>query len=118
MTNDTLEFWGASAPVLAMCGVALLLAWNHVYQALFNKKHRGPRRVGLFLPSAALGFAFMTLPIVYRPNLALFVKAQIRQQEDADDDENGDPDSPKRFLHRQMRKIRRGEPVDRLKVRL
>ncbi len=116
MTNDNIEVWGLCAPVLAMCGIALLLAWSHLYQALF-KNRPSPRRFGIFVPSAALGFAFLTLPVIYRPSLALLVKAQIQQQEDADQDDNGDPDIPVRHLRRQLRRIRRGQLVDRLIIR-
>ena len=50
----------------------------------------------------------------YRPNDAFLAKAQIEQQEEADDDANGDPASSLRHFNRQLRRIRRGEPVDTL----
>ena len=46
------------------------------------------------------------------------VKAQIRQEEDVDEDDQGGPDTPARRLHRQLRLIRRGEPVERLILKL
>jgi hypothetical protein len=60
----------------------------------------------------------MFLSMAYRPNHAFVAKAQIVQEEDADDDDQGGPDTPKRHLLRQLRRIRRGENVDRLILRL
>jgi hypothetical protein len=36
--------------------------------------------------------------------------------DEADDDDEGDPDHPGKHLHRQLRRIRRGEKVERLTV--
>jgi hypothetical protein len=68
--------------------------------------------------AAALGAAFQFLSMAYRPNHAFVAKAQIQQQEDADEDDDGSPETPVKHLHRQLRRIRRGEPVDRLIWRL
>ena len=68
--------------------------------------------------NAALGFSFLPFAAIYRPRLIEVVKAQIRQQEDADEDGNDDPDAPARHLMRQLRRIRRGETVDRLTLKL
>jgi hypothetical protein len=65
-----------------------------------------------------IGFAFLPLSILYRPSLAEVAKAQIRQQEDVDEDENGDPESPLKHLLRQLRRIRRGEPLETISLRL
>ncbi|HUY94680.1 MAG TPA: hypothetical protein VMU71_05255 [Terracidiphilus sp.] len=82
-------------------------------------KHAGARRRGM-LRGAALdvGAAFLFLSVAYRPNHAFLVKAQIRQVEDGNEDGQGGPDSPLRNLHRQLRRIRRGEPVEQLVWRL
>jgi hypothetical protein len=118
MSPDSLEIWGLAGPILAMSAIAAFLAGFQIQQTIFGRNPSlARRRFGLFIPSAALGFAFLTVPMMYRPNLALVVKAQIRQQEDADDDDNGDPDTPIRHLHRQLRRIRRGKPVNRLMIR-
>src|ERR1700760_373043 len=62
--------------------------------------------------------AFQLLSMAYRPNHAFVAKAQIQQQEDADDDDDGAPETPIKHLHRQLRRIRRGEQVERLIWRL
>jgi hypothetical protein len=82
-------------------------------------KHAGPRRRGILRGAALdMGAAFLFLSAAYRPNHAFLVKAQIRQVEDADEDDQGGPDSPLRSLHRQLRRIRRGEPVEQLRWKL
>jgi len=79
----------------------------------------GPRRLGIMRGAAIdVGAAFMFLSVAYRPNHAFLVKAQIRQVEDVDEDDQGGPETPARQLHRQLRRIRRGEPVRRLVYRL
>ena len=76
------------------------------------------RRRGLRLGSAAAGAAFQFFAIAYRPSHAFIVKAQIQQEEEADEDDDGTPETPLKHLHRQLHRIRRGEPVDRLIWRL
>jgi hypothetical protein len=71
------------------------------------------KRAG-FASDAGLAAAFQLLSLAYRPNHAFVAKAQIQQQEDTDEDDEGDPESPIRHLHRQLRRIRRGEHVERL----
>lgn len=72
------------------------------------------QRSRVFLVAA--GFALLQLFQFWSPGSAhLLVQ---KADENADEDGDGDPDSPEAHLHRQLRKIRRGEPVDRLVVRL
>jgi hypothetical protein len=119
MPIDSLDALALSLPVVAMSLVAGYLVCYRVKHLLWKPKgQRRRRRFGLIAPSAALGFAFLALPLMYRPSLELLVKAQIRQQEDVDEDDNGAPDSPAKHLLRQLRRIRRGEEVKRLVLRL
>jgi hypothetical protein len=68
----------------------------------------------------ALGLAFMQLiRVFYQPGLAHVLEAKL--DEDADEDDSGDPESPEerlRHFHRQLRRIRRGEVIDRLVLRM
>jgi hypothetical protein len=53
--------------------------------------------------------------------MAYVVEARQDADEDADEDDNGDTDTPAarmRHFHRQLRRIRRGDPVDRLVLRM
>jgi len=74
-------------------------------------------RVGSGCPEAVAA-ALMFLTTAYHPSLEFVAKAEIRQQEDADDDQQGGPDSPRKHFHRQLRRIRNGENLDGLVWRL
>jgi hypothetical protein len=41
-----------------------------------------------------------------------------KQQQDAEDDDEGDTDDPAKELQRRLRRIRNGEEIDRLRIRL
>jgi hypothetical protein len=43
---------------------------------------------------------------------------EASQQEEVEEDDQGDPGTPEGLLNRQLRRIRRGEPVERLELRL
>jgi hypothetical protein len=68
----------------------------------------------------ALGMAFVQLMrVFYQPDMVYVLGAA--EQEVADEDESSDPDTPEsrlRHFHRQLRRIRRGEPVERLVLRI
>lgn len=119
MRMEVVDAFALSFPVFAMTLVAILVIGSRLKRLIWKEKpRRRKRRLGVFAANAALGFAFLTLPVIYRPGLALVVKAQIRQQEDADEDDNGDPESPAKRLRHQLRRIRRGEKIDRLILKL
>jgi hypothetical protein len=64
--------------------------------------------------------AFLQLVrVFYQPDLAYVL--QVKQNEDADEDDSGDPETPEgrlKHFHRQLKRIRRGQPVDRLELRM
>ncbi len=81
-----------------------------------NGLHKSKRRR---VPSyfIAAGLAFMQLMSeLYSPGAA-FVLQEIRD-EDADEDDDGDPESLEKQLSRQLKRIRRGEDVGDLVLRL
>lgn len=106
---------GLANPVTWLIAVACLLALKRLVGRATGKPRK---RRGMGADTAALGAAFQFFSIAYRPNHAFVARAQIEQQEDADEDEDGGPDTPVRRLHRQLKRIRRGEPVDTLVWRL
>ena len=64
-----------------------------------------------------MGMAFLqVMRLFYQPTVAYVLEA--KQDEDADEEDEGDPESLKKQLNRQLKRIRRGEPVDRLVLRL
>jgi hypothetical protein len=55
----------------------------------------------------------------WQPDFGNLVESQ--EADDADEDDSGDPETPEgklKHFHRQLRRIRRGDPIDRLELRL
>jgi hypothetical protein len=116
---------------LALCGplaffaapvtILLLLCW----QALLSLQARTGRKLSqsekariIATSSAGIGGTLQFLSALYHPSDARMIAAQIEQHEDPDDDDHGTPETPLKHLHRQLRRIRRGEHVDHLTWRL
>jgi hypothetical protein len=115
-------FYGAVAamamgsPFLA---IFLILAYYYLLRVPWLRNRKTGRRKSMFsMPSTGLGTVVIGLTLIYRPRIEYAIEAQQRQVEDADEDDNGDPDTPARHLLRQLRRIRRGEKVDRLTLKL
>ena len=108
-----------SNPVTWLVAMMIVAGWSHVFRRPATKPEDAARivRVGASSPDA-MGSALLFLVMAHRPNHEFVAKARVREQEDADDDDQGGPDTPQRHLMRQLRRIRRGEPVDRLVWRL
>ena len=110
---------GLLNPMTWLVVMMLIAGWQHV----FRKPERRPEDEARIIQSGVtspdgMGAALMFLSMAYRPNHAFVAKAQIVEREDTDEDDQGGPDTAKRHLMRQLRRIRRGEPVDRLVWRL
>jgi hypothetical protein len=103
-------------PMTWLIVVMIYVSWSRMRKPKTSSGHR-PQRAGI-ASEAGIAAAFQLLSLAYRPNHAFVAKAQIQQQEDADEDDGGDPETPIKHLHRQLRRIRRGEHVERLVWRL
>jgi len=108
-----------SSPLTWLVIMMMVAGWSHT----FRKPDRKPEDAARIMKSGAttpeaMGAALMFLSMAFRPNHAFVAKAQIVEREDQDDDDQGGPDTPQGHLLRQLRRIRRGEPVDRLVWRL
>jgi hypothetical protein len=102
-----------AAPFLAIPALFLIFYLRRIGWRL--KKSMRSKRPG-FRPSyVALGNALQTLEVLTRPNVDYVLEQKY--DEDADEDDEGDPDDPAAQLNRQLRRIRRGEHVDRLVLR-
>ena len=112
-----LEYGGCLALALPFLLIVAILLY---YCARRSAWRCGRRRAGAnpaFCPSsAALGTILLFAQIFYRPSVAYV--AEARQEVDLDEDDAGDPETPARELERQLRRIQRGETVDRLVWRL
>ena len=117
MRIDLLSAFAVVLPIVASLLVAVIALFSLLKQLISRGHHprRGPFEV--FAASAAIGLAFLPLAAIYRPSLVEVARAQIRQQEDVDEEESGGPESPLKHLWRQLRRIRRGERVDILILR-
>ena len=116
---DLVDSFAVSLPVISMTLVGMVLVIVRLKQLIWPPKNsRKRRRFAVSAQTAAIGLAFLPLSAIYRPSLAEVVKAQIRQQEDADEDDTGAPETPLKHLLRQLRRIRRGETVETLTLRL
>jgi hypothetical protein len=117
MGSGFLEYCGYLALALPFASiVAILLHYGFRRSRWKRRKRRGRPNPGFCPSSAALGTILLFAQIFYRPSLAYVV--EVRQEGDVDEDDEGDPEAPARRLDRQLRRIRRGEPVDRLVLRL
>lgn len=113
---DLIDGFAVALPLFAMSLVAIAVICSRLRQ-LISKRPRKRRRFAISAVNAAMVLAFLPFASIYRPSMIQVAKAQIRQQEDVDEDDNGEPESPVKHLLRQLRRIRRGEKVETLFVR-
>jgi hypothetical protein len=78
------------------------------------RKRRGKRNPGFYPTYASAGNAIQALQAMAQPTVEYVLEEKLEDQ--AEDDDNGEPDTPEKLLHRQLRQIRRGEKVERLTV--
>jgi len=115
MSMEWFLAWCMYALYLPVLSILLILCHYALRRFLWRRgTHAG------FCPSAyALGMAFQYLQVWTRPSVA-HVLAE-KQKADQDDEDDGDPDSANSRLmhfHRQLQRIRRGDPVERLVLRI
>jgi hypothetical protein len=102
-----------AAPFLAIPALFVIFYLRRIGWRL--KKRFRSKRLG-FRPSyASLGNALQTLEVLTRPDVDYVLEQKY--DEDADEDDEGDSSDPAENLNRQLRRIRRGEYVDRLILR-
>lgn len=101
-------------PILAIGGI--LLHYNLRRAAWRRRKRQGRKKRGYCPSSSSLGTALQFMQVYHRPSMAYVLEA--KRDEDADEDDERDPDAVHKQLTRQLRRIRRGESVDRLVLRI
>jgi hypothetical protein len=119
MNFNCIYAWAVFALYIPFVLMGMILAHYLLIQFYWsNEKRRGKRRFH-FYSSAALGMGLLSVEVFFRPSSA-YVLAE-KQVEEADDDAEGNPASPEtrlKHFHRQLRRIRQGEPVDQLVLRI
>jgi hypothetical protein len=77
-------------------------------------KRQGRRNLGFCPTYTSAGNALQALQVMAQPRAGYVLTEKF--DDTADDDDEGGPDTPDKHLHRQLRRIRRGEKVERLTV--
>jgi hypothetical protein len=121
MRLDALYAWLILAGFVLLLAVAVVFGYFCFARVLPRRRQQaGWRRSQLSGYGLALGLAFMQLVrTFYQPDLGYLI--EVKQDEDADEDDSGDPETPEgrlRHFRRQLRRIRRGEAIDRLVLRM
>ncbi len=117
MNLDVLSVVGSLASSAPFLAILAILIHYQVRRAAWNRNQRRGRKNSGFCPSsAALGIALLALGVFHRPSVQNTFEARLQQE--AEEDDSGDPDTLGNQLNRQLRSIRRGEPVDRLELRI
>lgn len=102
-------------PVLILLVTLLYYSWLQFIS--WCNRRPGRRGSRFHACCLALGMAFLQVMwLFYQPSAAFLLEE--KQDEDAEEDDKGEPENLKKQLDRQLKKIRRGEPVERLVLRL
>jgi hypothetical protein len=82
---------------------------------LWRRRERlGKPRKGFFPTYTAAGNALQALQVMAQPRVEYVIEEKF--DDEADDDDEGDPCDPTKHLNRQLKRIRRGQAVERLTV--
>jgi hypothetical protein len=113
-----LDIFGMAALYAPFLAIGLIFAHSRLRRAVWKRNKRLLRPNLGYCPSIVrMGTAFQHLQVFYRPTMAYVLEAK-QDEEDVDEDDNGDPETPLAHFSRQLRRIRRGERVDTLVLRL
>ncbi|HTH53270.1 MAG TPA: hypothetical protein VL495_04915 [Edaphobacter sp.] len=94
-------------------GLCCLFACVFLYRRWrWRRGKRQGKAAGFYPTGAALGNALHQLQSIAEPQNKYVIEEKLK--EDVDEDGDGGPDDPTKHLHRQARKIRRGDRLERL----
>jgi hypothetical protein len=98
--------------VLAILLGCIVFCWRRFLWQ--RRKRLGKRNPGFFPTFTSAGNALQTLQvqIMAQPQVQHVLEEKL--EDEAEDDEDGEPADPEKHLHRQLRRIRRGEEIERL----
>jgi hypothetical protein len=105
--------FAGSIPYLS---IVVILAHYVIRRARWKHRRRRGVLTGFCPSSAALAMAFLWTQTFYRPSTGQLI--EVRQVMKAEEDDQGEPDTPEQSLNRQLKRIGRGERVERLILRL
>jgi hypothetical protein len=118
MNIDAIYAWCILAGFVPFLATVVILVHYGLWRVhLLRTKQSGRKRSRLHSYCLALGMAFLQIMrVFYEPSVAYLLEA--KQDEDVDEDDQGDPETVTKQLNRQLKRIRRGELVERLVLRL
>jgi hypothetical protein len=118
MNIDAIYAWCILAGFIPFVAIVVTLIHFCYWRLRLRRRAKpGRKHSRLYAGCLAMGMAFLQVMwLLYRPSVAYLLEE--KQNEDADEDDQGDPEGLTKQLNRQLRRIRRGEPVDRLVLRL
>lgn len=103
----------ASLPCIA---IAVVFVHYLLRRAEWKFDKRRGRNPGFCPSTAAMGMMLLFMQVFVRPTLQYVLEE--KQDEDAEEDDQGDPEGKMKQLSRQLKRIRRGEEVGDLVLRL
>jgi hypothetical protein len=104
----------AGAPLL---GVVTFTAIFYLKRGSFKPSKRSRNRhAGFSAFTFSMGMALQNMEMLVNHNVQHVIEERFDQ--DADEDGQGDPDHPRAQMNRQLKRIRMGESVERLILRL
>jgi hypothetical protein len=111
----TVNFMDSATARFAAQGLGLALVLCIFCIQRFRWKHnqrKGKKKFGFYPTTYALGNAFQQLQLFVKPDVENILAEKLK--EDAEEDDEGGTDDPAKHLERQLKRIRRGERIDRL----
>jgi hypothetical protein len=107
---DCVSMFLSSIPFLAIAAILVHFLFR---RAVWKRNRRlGKKNVGYYPSAVGLGAALLFMQIFYRPSSAHAIEARLRV--DAEEDDEGEPETPALHMSSQLKRIRRGKPVERL----
>jgi hypothetical protein len=118
MNINAIYAWCFLAGLLPFLAMVATLAHYCLWRVVLRRGKNSARiRSRVYPICLALGMAFLQLVReFYQPGAVYLLEA--KQDEEAELDDAGDPENLKKQLNRQLKRIRRGLPVERLVLRL
>jgi len=110
---DMDRFYFVSQILFSLPAVAVAVIFIDYFRrrAAWRRRRRmGGKNPGFYPSAKAMGNAFQHLQVFSRPSIAYVLEAE--------DEEDGEDETLAGQLNRQLRRIRRGEPLERLVFRL
>ncbi len=113
-----IQFSGNGPHAIFLLAILLALATLRLYlrRKLQQNYPRKPKRRRLRFTGAAIGNALQTVHVFVDPGVRYVIAEKLEER--SEDDGKDDPADPAIHLERQLRRIRRGEQIERLTIRM